>query len=431
MNPDGQYRKIAKTPGMSRGSAGNPIDSTAVDGLKPCVIQFPRIMHARTLFRFATVAAGTIALLQTGCQTGPKLTPGEQLERRGYVYVEPFGKTEDGKTVELYTLKNANGLTAKVMTYGATLTEMDVPDKNGKFADVTLGFSNLQDYVKHSPFFGSTVGRYANRIANGKFSIDGHDYKLAINNGPNSLHGGLKGFDKVIWTAHEVQSTLGPAVRFEYFSKDGEEGYPGNLKVVVVYTLTNDNELRLDYGATTDKPTVINLTNHAYWNLAGEGDGTILDEQLQILATQYNPVDNTSIPTGEFKNVEGTPMDFLQPHKIGERIAQAPNGNGYDHNFILRKTEPGALDLAAVLWDQNSGRIMQVYTTEPGVQLYTANNLDGTLTGPSGGKYVKNGAVCLETQHFPDSPNHPNFPSTILRPGEKFSSTTFYRFLVQ
>lgn len=388
-------------------------------------------MHARILPCLALVATGTAALFQTGCQTEPQMTPGQQLVMKGYVYVEPFGKTQDGKTVEIYTLKNANGLTAKVMTYGATLVAMDVPDKAGQIADVALGFTNLDSYIKGSPYFGATVGRYANRIANGKFTIDGHDYKLAVNDGPNSLHGGLKGFDKVIWTGHEVQSTLGPAVRFEYLSPDGEEGYPGNLKVVVVYTLTNDNELRIDYGAVTDKPTVVNLTNHTYWNLGGEGNGTILDEKLQILATQYNPVDDTSIPTGEFKNVEGTPMDFLQPHKIGERIAQAPNGNGYDHNYVLRKSRPGSLDLAAVLWDEQSGRIMQVFTTQPGVQLYTGNYLDGTLSGPSGRKYVKNGAVCLETQHFPDSPNHPNFPSTVLRPGEKFSSTTVYRFLVQ
>jgi aldose 1-epimerase len=412
-------------------SLANAIDTAAANGLKPCVIQLHEFMHARTSLRPAVLLVTAATLLQTGCQTGPKLTPGQQLVMNGYVYVEPFGKTQDGKAVELYTLKNAHGLTAKVMTYGAILTQMDVPDKAGQFADVALGFSDLESYLKGHPYFGATVGRYANRIAAGKFSLDGHDYKLAVNNGPNSLHGGLKGFDKVVWTAHEVESPLGPAVRFEYFSKDGEEGYPGNLKVVVVYTLTNNDELRLDYGAETDKPTVVNLTNHTYWNLAGEGDGTILDEQLQVMATQFTPVDDTSIPTGELKRVEGTSLDFLQPHAIGERIAQAPNGNGYDHNFVLIKSEPGALDLAAVLKDPKSGREMKVYTTEPGVQLYTANHLDGTLSGPSGRKYVKNGAVCLETQHFPDSPNHPNFPSTVLRPGQKFMSTTVYRFLAE
>ncbi len=388
-------------------------------------------MHARTTLCLALAVATSSTLLQTGCQTEPKLTPGQQLVMNGYVYVEPFGKTQDGQAVEVYTLKNAHGLTAKVITYGAILTEMHVPDKAGNFADVTLGFNDLKDYLKGHPFFGATTGRYANRIAGGKFAIDGKEFKLAVNNGPNSLHGGLKGFDKVLWKAREVQNPLGPSVRFEYTSADGEEGYPGNLEVVVVYTLTNNNELRIDYGAETDKPTVVNLTNHAYWNLAGEGQGTILDHQLQILATQFTPVDDTSIPTGEFKNVEGTPMDFLKPHTIGERIARAPNGNGYDHNFVLRKTGPGTLDLAAVLKDPKSGRVMQVLTSEPGIQLYTANYLDGSLTGKSGGKYVKNGAVCLETQHFPDSPNKPSFPSTVLRPGERYMTTTVHRFLAE
>ncbi len=346
----------------------------------------------------------------------------------GYVYVEPFGKTQDGEAVEIYTLKNAHGLTARVMTYGAILTEMHVPDKAGNFADVTLGFDNLPDYLKGHPFFGATTGRYANRIADGKFAIDGKEFKLAVNNGPNSLHGGLKGFDKVVWKAREIQNPLGPSVRFEYTSADGEEGYPGNLKVVVVYTLTNDNELRIDYGAETDKPTVVNLTNHAYWNLAGEGQSTILDHELQVIATQFTPVDNTGIPTGELKNVDGTPMDFMRVHTIGERIAQAPNGNGYDHNFVLRKTGDGTLDLAATLKDPKSGRVMQILTSEPGMQLYTANYLDGSLTGKSGGKYVKHGAVCLETQHFPDSPNKPSFPSTVLRPGERYMTTTIHRF---
>lgn len=385
-------------------------------------------MHARTTLCLALAVAASGTLLQTGCQTGPELTPGQKLVMSGYVYVEPFGKTQDGEAVEIYTLKNAHGLTARVMTYGAILTEMHVPDKAGNFADVTLGFDNLPDYLKGHPFFGATTGRYANRIADGKFAIDGKEFKLAVNNGPNSLHGGLKGFDKVVWKAREIQNPLGPSVRFEYTSADGEEGYPGNLKVVVVYTLTNDNELRIDYGAETDKPTVVNLTNHAYWNLAGEGQSTILDHELQVIATQFTPVDNTGIPTGELKNVDGTPMDFMRVHTIGERIAQAPNGNGYDHNFVLRKTGDGTLDLAATLKDPKSGRVMQILTSEPGMQLYTANYLDGSLTGKSGGKYVKHGAVCLETQHFPDSPNKPSFPSTVLRPGERYMTTTIHRF---
>ena len=386
-------------------------------------------MQSRFLLGPSLLAAAL--LYQTGCQTQPKLTPGEQLAMKGYVYLEPFGKTADGQAVEIYTLKNRHGLTAKVMTYGAILTEMHVPDQAGNFADVTLGFNDLASYAKGHPFFGATTGRYANRIAGGKFSLDGKDYKLAVNNGPNSLHGGTKGFDKVVWRAREIQNPLGPSVRFEYTSADGEEGYPGTLKVVVVYTLTNDNELRIDYGAETDKATVINLTNHAYWNLAGEGEGTILDHELQILATQFTPVDDTSIPTGEIINVSDTAMDFLKPFKVGARIAQAPNGNGYDHNFALRKTGAGTLDLAAVLKDPKSGRVMQVFTSEPGVQLYTANHLDGSLTGKSGKKYVKNGALCLETQHFPDSPNKPSFPSTVLRPGQKYMTTTMHRFLAQ
>ena len=388
-------------------------------------------MHARNPLRLTLAVAASCALLHTGCQTKPKVTPGQQLVMNGYVYVEPFGKTQDGAAVEIYTLKNARGLTARVMTYGAILTEMHVPDKAGNFADVTLGFNDLTGYLKGHPFFGATTGRYANRIAGGKFSLDGKDYKLAVNNGPNSLHGGLKGFDKVIWKAREIENHLGPSVRFDYTSVDGEEGYPGTLKVVVVYTLTNDNELRIDYSAETDKATVVNLTNHAYWNLAGEGEGTILDHHLQVLATQFTPVDDTSIPTGELKNVESTPLDFLKPHALGERLAQAPNGNGYDHNFVLRKSGVGTLDLAAVLKDPKSGRAMQVFTSEPGIQLYTANHLDGSLTGKSGKKYVKNGAACLETQHFPDSPNKPAFPSTVLRPGQKYMTTTVHRFLAE
>jgi len=387
-------------------------------------------MYARNPFLPLAFAALTPFFTPAG-HAAAKLTPGQQLAMQGYVYVEPFGKTKDGEAVEIYTFKNAHGVTARVMTYGATLTEMHVPDKAGNFADVTLGFSDLASYLKGHPFFGSTTGRYANRIAGGRFTLNGKEYKLAVNNGPNSLHGGLKGFDKVVWKAKEIESHRGPAVQFDYVSADGEEGYPGKLTVSVVYTLTNDNELRIDYRAETDKPTVVNLTNHAYWNLAGDGEGTILDHHLQVLATQFTPVDDTSIPTGELKNVEGTPMDFLRPQAIGARIAQAPNGNGYDHNFVLRKSDTNTLDLAATVKDPKSGRVMQIFTTEPGIQLYTANHLDGSLTGKSGKKYVKNGAFCLETQHYPDSPNKPNFPSTVLRPGEVYATTTVHRFLAE
>jgi aldose 1-epimerase len=384
-------------------------------------------MQFRHLFHSLGVL-GAAALLAAGCQSKSKLTPGQQLAQIGYVTMEPFGTTEDGKSVEIYELINSNGLRAKVMTYGAILTEMWVPDRNGHGADVVLGFKDFKSYEKGHPYFGATTGRYANRIAKGQFKIDGKVYNVPVNNGPNSLHGGLKGFDKVIWKATEGSNINGPSVTFEYTSPDGEEGYPGTLTVAVTYTLTNDNELRIDYKATTDKATVINLTNHSYWNLAGEGNGTILDNGLQILATQFTEVDDTSIPTGKLVSVDGTSMDFLDPHIIGQRIANAPNGNGYDHNFVLRKTDANSLDSAAILADPKTGRSMMVLTTEPGVQLYTANYLDGTLTGKSGKPYVKNGAVCLETQHYPDSPNHPSFPTTVLRPEETYTSTTIYRF---
>lgn len=387
------------------------------------VMQFRSIRHSLGVM-------GAAALLVAGCQSNSNLTPGQQLAQIGYVTMEPFGTTADGQAVEIYELINSNGFHAKVMTYGAILTEMWVPDRNGVGADVVLGFKDLKTYEAGHPYFGATVGRYGNRIAGGQFTLDGKTYKLAVNNGPNSLHGGVKGFDKVVWKASEAPNIDGPSVKFEYTSPDGEEGYPGTLTVAVVYTLTNDNELRIDYVANTDKPTVLNLTNHSYWNLAGEGNGTILDHGLQIMATQFTPVDDTSIPTGELKSVEGTSMDFLSPSFIGGRIADAPNGNGYDHNYVLRKTEESSLDAAAILADPKSGRSMMISTTEPGVQLYTANYLDGTLTGKSGQPYVKNGAVCLETQHFPDSPNQPGFPSTVLRPDETYRSTTIHRFSV-
>jgi aldose 1-epimerase len=338
-----------------------------------------------------------------------------------------FGKA-DGKSVELYTLTNAKGMKATVMTYGATLTGLWVPDRDGKLADVVLGFDDLQGYFKGHPFFGSTVGRVANRIAKGKFTLDGKDYKLFVNNGPNTLHGGQKGFDKQIWTAAPVPGKGGPAVKFTYTSPDGEEGYPGKLTASVTYTLTNDNELRLDYEATTDKATPVNLTNHSYFNLAGQGTATILGHELTLEADKYTPPDDTLIPTGEIKTVKGTPLDFTTPHTIGERIDQLKGDpRGYDHNFVLNSGGK-KLASAARVREPKSGRVMEVLTTEPGVQLYTSNFLDGKLKGKGGVAYPQYGALCLETQHFPDSVNHTNFPSTILRPGETFRSTTVYRF---
>ena len=337
-----------------------------------------------------------------------------------------FGKLDDGTVVELYTLTNAHGLTAKIMTYGAILTELHVPDKDGKEGDVVLGFDNLAQYVKGHPYFGSTVGRVANRIAKGKFTLDGKEYTLAVNNGPNHLHGGLRGFDKVIWKAQIVRSADGPSVRFSYHSPDGEEGYPGNLDVTVTYTLTNKNGLRIDYAATTDKATPVNLTNHSYFNLAGQGD--ILGTEMMIAADRYVAVDDTLIPTGELKDVSGTPMDFRTPHTIGSRIAETGTvTNGYDLCYVLN-SGGRSFALAARAYEPTTGRVMEAYTTEPGVQFYTANFLDGTLTGKGGMVYQRHDAFCLEAGHYPDSVNHPDFPSTILRPGETYHQRTEYLF---
>jgi aldose 1-epimerase len=339
-----------------------------------------------------------------------------------------FGKTPDGTPVELYVLTNANGLKAKVMTYGATLTELDVPDRDGQLGDVVLGFDDLEGYLKGHPFFGSTVGRVANRIAKGKFTLDGKEYKLAVNNGPNSLHGGRKGFDKVVWKAEPVQKPDAAAVKFSFHSRDGEEGYPGNLDATVTYTLTNDNELRLDYTATTDKATPVNLTNHTYFNLAGIKDGNMLGHELMLEADKYTPTDDTLIPTGEIKPVRDTPLDFTTPHTIGSRIARLKGDpGGYDHNFVLGGGGK-KLALAARVREPKTGRVMEMYTTEPGVQFYTGNFLDGKLKGKGGVVYAKHQAFCLEAQHFPDSVNHANFPSMILRPGKTYTQTTVYKF---
>jgi aldose 1-epimerase len=302
---------------------------------------------------------------------------------------------------------------------------MHVPDRTGRLGDVTLGFDNLQSYLDGHPYFGATVGRYANRIAQGRFTLDGRTYVLATNDGPNHLHGGVRGFDKVIWRA-EVLAGTGAAVRFTYTSPDGEEGYPGTLTAAVTYTLTEDNELRLDYLATTSQATVVNLTNHAYWNLAGTGN--ILDHVLQIAADRYTPVDDTLIPTGAIDPVRGTPMDFTRPLPIGSRIRQLTNEpQGYDHNYVL-DSRGGDLALAARVEEPTTGRVLEIHTTEPGIQFYSGNFLDGTLTGKGGVVYQQYDGFCLETQHFPDSPNRPNFPSVILRPGQIYTQTTIHKF---
>ena len=344
---------------------------------------------------------------------------------------ESFGKTADGESVDLFTLTNRNGMEAKITNYGGIVTTLTAPDRNNKYADVVLGFNDLDSYLKGHPYFGALVGRYGNRIAKGRFTLNGIEYKLAVNNGENHLHGGIKGFDKVVWTARSMRTKLGPALSLTYVSKDMEEGYPGNLTVKVVYTLTNNNELRIDYSASTDKDTVTNLTHHSYFNLAGEGTGDILNHQLLLKASRFTPTDAGSIPTGELRNVQGTPFDFLKSTAIGARINQDEEqlkfGGGYDHNWVVNG-RAGTLRQAASVYESTSGRVMDVWTTEPGIQFYTGNFLDGTLTGKSGKAYARRNGFCLETQHYPDSPNKPKFPTTTLRKGATYRSTTIYRF---
>ena len=338
-----------------------------------------------------------------------------------------FGALPDGTAVQLYTLSNSHGMTAKIMTYGAILTSLTAPDKTGKFADVVLGFDTLEGYLSGSPYFGATVGRVANRIAKGNYTVDGKEYAAAVNNGPNSLHGGLKGFDKVIWNAEP--QTGKAAVKFTYTSPDGEEGYPGTLTVAVTYTLTDDNAIQIDYAATTDKATPVNLTNHSYFNLAGGGE--VLNHKIMINANKYTPTDDTLIPTGELKNVKGTPLDFTKAHAIGAHLTElaGPAPQGYDHNFVLSKSRNAKTPtLAARVSEPTTGRILEMYTTEPGVQFYTGNFLDGTVKGKGGTAYAIHTAFCLEAQHYPDSVNHPQFPTTILKPGQTYRQTTIYKF---
>jgi len=343
-----------------------------------------------------------------------------------------FGTTQDGVKADLFTLTNGNGMVVKITNYGGTITQLWVPDKDGNLGDVALGFDTLAEYEKDSPYFGCLVGRYGNRIGKGKFTLDGVTYdKLAINNGENHLHGGLKGFDKVVWDAKPFENKDGVGLKLHYLSKDMEEGYPGNLDVNVTYTLTNDNEIKIHYEATTDKPTVCNLTNHTYFNLAGQGYPTNAENQLMLNADNFTPVDEGLITTGQILPVKGTPMDFTKLTPIGKNIdaddEQIKFGGGFDHNWVLNK-KGNEMSLAAKVFEPTTGRVMEVYTTEPGVQFYAGNFLDGTLTGKGGKVYLHRSAFCLETQHYPDSPNKPNFPSTILRPGEKYDTTTIYKF---
>lgn len=347
----------------------------------------------------------------------------EQVSEEIMIQEEDFGTLEDGSEVSLFTLTNSNDMEVKITNYGGIVTSIRIPDVNGSLDDVVLGFESLDKYLEGTPYFGAIIGRYGNRIAGGKFSIDGTEYELATNDGSNHLHGGEVGFDKVLWDA-EIQDDN--SLKLTYLSEDGEEGYPGNLEVSVVYSLTNDSELKIEYEATTDKATPVNLTNHSYFNLSGQPDSTILDHELMLNADQYTPVNDELIPTGELTEVEGTPFDFRNPHEIGARIDQVEGG--YDHNWVLNRSENDSLFHAATLYHEESGREMKVFTEEPGIQFYSGNFLDGSLEGPDGTPFVQHAALCLETQHFPNSPNEPDFPSTILEPGETYETTTIYQF---
>ncbi|MDE3135270.1 MAG: galactose mutarotase [Acidobacteriota bacterium] len=375
----------------------------------------------RTAFTLlAAVAAVTITTPRLRADAGPKI---KKL---------PFGKLADGTPIQLYVLTNKNGVQAAITNFGARLVSLKVPDKNGKLADVILGYSSVEGYEKDTAYFGAIAGRYANRIAKGRFTLDGVTYKLPINNGVNSLHGGTKGFDKLVWQARELTKSANPAVELTLTSPNGDQGYPGTLHVRVIYTLTDQNALRIQYWATTDKPTVINLTNHAYFNLDGQGNGDILDTVLMINADEYTPTDKTQIPTGEIVSVKGTPFDFLKPTPIGARInennPQLKIAGGYDHNWVVNRDHKTGLVLAARAYSPKTGRVLTVYTTEPGIQFYSGNFLDGTLVGKGGKAYKYRYGFTLETQHYPDSPNHPNFPSTVLKPGQVYRQTTVFKF---
>jgi len=377
-----------------------------------------------TLLRFNSVASG---------RSGAALTAvlAAMLAHSAFaapVTVKPFGEA-DGQKISLYTLTNDKGVTVNVTNFGATVVDLLTPDRSGKSANISLGFDSVKPYLsKKVPYFGATIGRYGNRIANGKFTLDGKPYQLARNDGPNALHGGIKGFDKRVWTA-EIVKSANPSVRFTLHSADGEEGYPGAMDTTVVYTLTNKNNLELRFAATTDKPTVINLTNHTYFNLHGAGQGTVLDHQVRIPAKRYTPVDAKLIPTGELKSVKGTPMDFRKPVAIGARIKEVGGKPiGYDHNYVLNKGLLGGVKLNAEVYEPASGRVLDVLSDQPGVQFYSGNFLDGTLKGREQKPYKQYTGLCLEPQHFPDSPNKPQFPSVVLRPGKTYHSTIVFHF---
>ena len=370
------------------------------------------------------------ACSDTGAQNQARGTASAQ---KGSVSKASFGTTPDGQAVDVYTLRGAGGMEVRAITFGGIITSIRVPDRRGNLADVALGFNELTPYLRNPPYFGAIIGRYGNRIAKGRFTLGGRTYTLAVNNAPNHLHGGIKGFDKVLWNAMPADGPEGVSVTLTRTSPDGEEGYPGNLQVTVRYVLTDTNELRIDYRATTDKATPVNLTQHSYFNLAADG-GDVLGHELVLHADRYTPVDETLIPTGALAAVEGTPFDFRTPAAIGARIdadhVQLKNGKGYDHNWVLTRTGAG-LEPAAAVFEPKTGRTLQVATTEPGIQFYSGNFLDGTISGKEGRVYARRTGFCLETQHFPDSPHHPNFPTTILKPGETYASKTVFTFGVK
>jgi aldose 1-epimerase len=372
------------------------------------------------------LGAGAFVACLAGCAT-----QGTSVEN---ISKQPFGSV-DGKPVELYTLKNSKGAEARIMTYGGIVQSLKVADKNGNFDDVVLGYDDVAGYVKETPYFGALIGRYGNRIGGAKFTLEGQTYTLATNNNGNSLHGGLKGFDKVVWNVVKADvSSKGPRLELSYLSKDGEEGFPGNLNVTAIYTLTDDNELRLEFTATTDKPTVANLTHHSYFNLRGQGNGDILSHEVYINSDKTTPVDSLLITTGEFASVDGTPFDFRKPTAIGARIndpnTQLQYGPGYDHNWVINKPM-GKLGLQARVVEPTSGRVMEVFSDEPGLQFYAGNFLDGTITGKGGKVYQRRTGFCMEPQHYPDSPNKPQFPTTELKPGQTFHNVIVYKYSVQ
>src|SRR5690349_16595703 len=365
------------------------------------------------------------AILMTLAASGATAKPGSTKK-------SSFGKMPDGEAVDLYTLTNKSGAEVEITNYGGSVVSLRVPDRNGKLGDVVLGFDSVDGYVNNTSYLGALIGRYGNRIGHAEFKLDGKTYRLAKNNGENTLHGGTKGFNKAVWAAKEIPGKDGQALELTYLSKDGEEGFPGNLHVLVIYTLTDSNALRIEYFATTDKDTVVNLTNHSYFNLAGPGSGDILSHILTIEADKFTPVDSGLIPTGELRDVAGTPFDFRKPTAIGARISQDDEqlklGGGYDHNFVLSRGAGPGESLAARVLEPTTGRVLEVWTTEPGVQFYTGNFLDGKSAGKGGTTYPKRSAFCLETQHFPDSPNQPKFPSVVLSPGERYHTITTYKF---